>query len=266
MKKTFIALLTLAGVAAGAQNLTIGSSTTGNFDQLNGNNNTECNISVTETATIARIDGSGINNLTTITLKVADDATFTINGYAKLPYNNTSKTYSTAITLGNNSSFILTGILHLGSRNASYTGITQNSTITFGSGASLTAASISTVASAGGTSNLTLNANFAETALQGLADTTLFGKSFERTLITTTNGLTNYSTSNITLTSIKELDLLGYSNIGTITSLDALHAGEYGLLYADNKVKLVGKVIPEPTTATLSLLALCGLAARRRRK
>ncbi|MBR3695069.1 MAG: PEP-CTERM sorting domain-containing protein [Akkermansia sp.] len=26
------------------------------------------------------------------------------------------------------------------------------------------------------------------------------------------------------------------------------------------------KTIPEPTTATLSLLALCGLAARRRRK
>ena len=259
--------MALGGVALGAQNLTITSSTTGNFDQLNGNNNTECNISVTETATIARIDGSGINNLTSITLKVADDATFTINGYAKLPYNNTSnRTYSTAITLGNNSSFILTGILHLGSRNAESTGITQNSTITFGSGARLTAASISTVASAGGTSYLTLTANFADSALQGLADTTQYGTSFTRTLITTTNGLTNYSTGNIKLTAIKELDLLGYSNIGTITSLDALHAGEYGLLYADNKVKLVGKVIPEPTTATLSLLALAGLAARRRRR
>jgi hypothetical protein len=31
-------------------------------------------------------------------------------------------------------------------------------------------------------------------------------------------------------------------------------------------VTFVTKAIPEPTTATLSLLALCGLAMRRRRK
>ena len=36
--------------------------------------------------------------------------------------------------------------------------------------------------------------------------------------------------------------------------------GEY------SNVKIYNAVIPEPTTATLSLLALCGLAARRRRK
>ncbi len=267
MKKTLITLLALAGVAAGAQNLTIGSSTTGNFDLLDGNNdNTECNISVTETATISRIDGSSINNLTTITLKVADNATFTINGYAKLPYNNTQKTYNTSITLGNNSSFVLTGVLYLGSRNSSYTGIVQNSAITFGDGASITAQSIDTVASAGGTSTLTLTANFASDDLLGLTGASLEGTRYERTLITTTSGLANYSTGNITLTAIDELDLLGYKNVGTITDASTLKVGEYGLLYADNKVKLVGMVIPEPTTATLSLLALAGLAARRRRK
>lgn len=42
MKKTLIALIALAGVALGAQNLTITGDTTGNFDQLNGKNgNTE---------------------------------------------------------------------------------------------------------------------------------------------------------------------------------------------------------------------------------
>lgn len=267
MKKTLIALMALAGVAVGAQNLTITSETTGNFDQLNGNNNnTECNISVTETATIARIDGSGINNLTKITLTVAADSVFTITGYANLPFNNTSKTYNTSITLGDNSSFVVGGVLHLGSRNSSYTGIKQNSTITFGDGASITAQSVSTVASAGGTSTLTLTANFTSNDMLGLADDALSGTRYERTLITTKNGLTNYSTGNISLTAIEELDLLGYKNIGTITNASALKVGEYGLLYANNTVKLVGSVIPEPTTATLSLLALAGLAARRRRK
>lgn len=266
MKKTLITLLALAGAAVGDLDLVINSTTTGNFDLLSGNGHTVCNINVTETATIDRIDGSSIQNLTTITLTIAENSVFTINGYAKLPFNNTGKTYSTSITLGNNSSFELSGALYLGSRNASYTGIVQNSAITFGSGASITAGSISTVAPAGGTSTLTLTANFASDDLLGLTDKSLKGTHYERTLITTTSGLVNYSTGNITLTGIEELDLFGYKNIGTITDKTILKEGEYGLLYADNTVKLVGKVIPEPTTATLSLLALVGLAARRRRK
>ena len=49
-------------------------------------------------------------------------------------------------------------------------------------------------------------------------------------------------------------------------------AGYYGVKVETNKttnaatVKLIAKAIPEPTTATLSLLALAGLTARRRRK
>ena len=49
-------------------------------------------------------------------------------------------------------------------------------------------------------------------------------------------------------------------------------AGYYGVKVEINEttnaatVKLIAKAIPEPTTATLSLLALAGLAARRRRK
>ncbi len=43
-----------------------------------------------------------------------------------------------------------------------------------------------------------------------------------------------------------------------------IEAGTYNLVYSDNVVSI--RAIPEPTTATLSLLALAGLAARRRRK
>lgn len=55
--------------------------------------------------------------------------------------------------------------------------------------------------------------------------------------------------------------------------MDKLAVGEYGLLYTvapssdgktSNVLTLVAKT-PEPATATLSLLALAGLAARRRR-
>ena len=40
----------------------------------------------------------------------------------------------------------------------------------------------------------------------------------------------------------------------------------YTVQGSTNTVKIVARAVPEPATATLSLLALCGLAARRRRK
>lgn len=46
------------------------------------------------------------------------------------------------------------------------------------------------------------------------------------------------------------------------------HASDVVLVLGDNKIDIVNyqSIVPEPTTATLSLLALAGLAARRRRK
>ena len=56
-------------------------------------------------------------------------------------------------------------------------------------------------------------------------------------------------------------------NAGVIHDVADLQEGQSALLWADNKVTLVAKaLVPEPTTATLSLLALAGLAARRRRR
>lgn len=65
------------------------------------------------------------------------------------------------------------------------------------------------------------------------------------------------------------LDAAGYTYKGFINAdnIDSLAAGEYALaLVGTQKYQLVANIIPEPTTATLSMLALAGLAARRRRR
>lgn len=56
-------------------------------------------------------------------------------------------------------------------------------------------------------------------------------------------------------------DLTQYFNI---TSADGADLSGYSLVYANDALSM--SIVPEPTTATLSLLALAALAARRRRK
>lgn len=56
--------------------------------------------------------------------------------------------------------------------------------------------------------------------------------------------------------------------VGEVDSKDALAMNQVGVVWGADDVKLVGKVqksVPEPTTGTLSLLALAGLCARRRK-
>lgn len=89
-------------------------------------------------------------------------------------------------------------------------------------------------------------------------------------LITLQEGITGLGTNQITLSNIDELDDMGFSNKGVITDTTTLGVGEYGLYYSTSGLQLVAAAptiitVPEPTTATLSLLALAGLAARRRR-
>lgn len=76
------------------------------------------------------------------------------------------------------------------------------------------------------------------------------------------------STSNITGNiSVTGLNNETLSYIGVITDISTLHEGESALLVNGGTISLVASsVVPEPTTATLSLLALAGLAVRRRRK
>jgi MYXO-CTERM domain-containing protein len=82
----------------------------------------------------------------------------------------------------------------------------------------------------------------------------------------------------LSLTNLPEDGMVGITLLGTDgETLSATGEGQIGFLGKDgNSVYYGGAVgsgwlyqvsyIPEPTTATLSLLALCGLAARRRRK
>ena len=62
---------------------------------------------------------------------------------------------------------------------------------------------------------------------------------------------------------------------GAVDGLELLKQNEVGIVWGEKDIKLVGKIgaepgptppVPEPTTGTLSLLALAGLCARRRRK
>lgn len=55
---------------------------------------------------------------------------------------------------------------------------------------------------------------------------------------------------------------------GVVADLSALDMNQVGVVWTDNDISLVGKVVkgvPEPTTGTLSLLALAGLCIRRRK-
>ena len=57
--------------------------------------------------------------------------------------------------------------------------------------------------------------------------------------------------------------------MGFVDALSDLAMNEVGVVWGAKEITLVGKVeksVPEPTTGTLSLLALAGLCARRRRK
>lgn len=65
---------------------------------------------------------------------------------------------------------------------------------------------------------------------------------------------------------------LGNSEVlykGVVNALSDLAMNQVGVVWGEKEITLVGKVqksVPEPTTGSLSLLALAGLCARRRRK
>lgn len=135
-------------------------------------------------------------------------------------------------------------------------------------------------------SQITLSVDFSELEYQSIGA----GKDVVHTFITASNGITwggNWKMPEFFIepgTYTQQLLALGYTfNTGISVSVDELEIGEIGFVFvegtgdnATDTFSLVvkhdpnagggGAAVPEPTTATLSLLALAGLASRRRRK
>ncbi len=101
-------------------------------------------------------------------------------------------------------------------------------------------------------------------------EVTMTENEFSYTLFTASNMAQNSGTWNASGVSVVDANgnILTYTTdkdkIGTAGYywLESTYAGQG----SSNSVMLVAKAIPEPTTATLSLLALAGLAAHRRRR
>ena len=254
MKKTIIALMASACVVSAytdtAASTSFGISGTDYAADyrliMNGNDANDKTIEITATGitTIAAIDGNGLNNIDSVTFTV--DNVLTITDYAKLSGKNGN---TTILNLGNNGSIIL-----------------SKSDAVFSSNA---------------VTSLTLNAGL------------LTGET-ERTLITCDYLKINSLTLNITAPAGYENGGLVYKyNNAYYASSDvtmngsgycSIKNGATAIELADGNVYTVADIrgnsgasikglsllstapIPEPTTATLSLIALAGLAARRRRK
>ena len=252
MKKTIIALLAMAGAAAAytdtAASTSLSVSGTDYASDyrliMNGRDANDKTIEITATGvtTIAAIDGNGLDQIDSVTFNV--DNVLKITDYVKL---STKSGNTTILNLGNTGSIVL-----------------SNADAAFPSNA-VTA--------------LTLNAGL-------LSGTT------ERTLITCDYLKVSSITLNITTPSDYNDGGLVYKYNGSYYSNVTMNASGYctiadvakAIELEDGKVYTVADIrgtsgasikglsllatapIPEPTTATLSLLALAGLAARRRRK
>ena len=132
------------------------------------------------------------------------------------------------------------------------TGATLNANLELSSGATVTLANALTMGS-----TLTLNEGM---TLSGALVSTIKGMSDDGTVDLFTGVDTLYLGNSTTASGA--LDATSGVNLDTYFAFEG--ASKYYLGYSGGNV--FAGVIPEPTTATLSLLALAGLAARRRRK
>jgi len=122
-----------------------------------------------------------------------------------------------------------------------------------------------------GMNTYTLSAGCTDGYMSGDGDVVLF----ERTLMSysslsggTEDELLSHIVGGKITLGDKEMTQIAENAVFDGAALTGENVGQYRFLIEDNQIKLqyAAYLIPEPTTATLSLLALAGLAARRRRK
>ncbi|MGN0864944.1 MAG: PEP-CTERM sorting domain-containing protein [Akkermansia sp.] len=251
MKKSIIALMALAGMASAATNLiywggadeedllTIKDGYTPYLAQ----NSTRADGSVVTTLTTENnadyslvFDPSQNGNVTTPSFKL--NQAIYLNQLDVAGDKNTNKPFPTSFTIDFGTAGSITTSSHL-NFGQSVTSITLS--------ASLTTEQLSTLAAAPG--NVVTR-----TLMTGNGDSGIW------------NFIDAHVTKKITIDNLE-----GYQCVGQVASAEVLENGQFGFIYTGggqysaNSVQLVVKA-PEPATATLSLLALAGLAARRRRQ
>ena len=244
MKKTLIALMALAGVASAASELIYWGGDRGEdlltiangytpYLTVNGNN---------------QAPGSVVN-----TLKTVGDNTYDL-------------TFDPTRDGGiKNPSFALNDAIYLNSLTIGENKPTSF-TINFGTSGSITTAQ--NINFGESVQSFTISASMTDEQLVDLEA----GKVVTRTLMTGNAnwGIWNFGDKGTKTFSID--NLAGYTYVGAVENTDELKDGEFGYIYTNTDsvdtvaLAVKGLSVPEPTTATLSLLALAGLAARRRRK
>ena len=240
MKKTLIALVALAGVAAAADTITLGT-------QVVKPDNTKIDLYTdweTYKADTSVVEAIGHKNANTLTfyVKVSDlfgadtlDAatSYTLKTFSYLGWDDDGELGqgdTLTVTLGTQSVTATITDVHV---TGSYD---PKNTVTFTDTLNFTTADILTVTLTGGNS-------------------TLVGIKY-----------IDSPTNNKVLGSASNLNTDGTMNYWHEDRNNAANAWQGGWKTDAPVVQLTATFIPEPATATLSLLALAGLAARRRRK
>lgn len=228
MKKTIITLLALTGVAA-ADSITLGS--------------------------YSMKDGVKYDVVSTFRGKTGDEVkrdygVTDASGMYFRDYNSLTKTLDTGAmlvtggTLAEGTQLVLTGISILARDNDSYKGVGSTASLTIGE-VTYTAAGAYDDASGFNVISFTFEEEKSPVITMG-----------DTVDITLTNGPLNQNDNKISFAAFK-----GIYAAPVISGSD--WQGAYQLTV---KAVTPAPTVPEPTTATLSLLALAGLAARRRRK
>ena len=265
MKKTLIALMALAGAVTAAETLKITSGSSVTLDtsktyrldfEFNKTAATTFTVTTTGNQTITGTDGYNITGDGVTHGAAAADITFILGGKltADGTYKNFGEKFANGVTLNMNmgltGSFYSAGPITL-------KGLDSELNISTETNLNLCNIGISTrdLITIGGGGSIWYSVNNGATNLS-LRDITLEQRGYSYAGVL-------YLTANNTY-----VNLAGQSV--------SLGDNQYAMLFqrTDNdytdvpeKVSLlINKTVPEPTTATLSLLALAGLASRRRRK